>query len=391
MSSYLRILRTPGVRLPLLAGLLGAVLIGMMPLAVLLSVEQHTGSFATAGLTVGVLTAGNAAGVVAQGIAIDRLGPRPVLLVTGSACCTSLVLLVAGGPGLVLAGIAGATLPATPSSLRAAWPRLIPDKSLRASAYALHAVVFTLGGVTGPLLATTIPAPTAAVVIAATFALASATLFTTTPTARRRVTIPNHYGTDRHSGMRMLVVTNAGAGVGLGVVTVAVPAALSAHHRLGLAGLAFAVNATADLAGGLLYGARRWRTGPRHRLAIAFVAVAAGLGCLAATTGSPAGLVVAMAAAGLVAPLVGITSSALLDDVAEPGTLTGSYALLVAAGLTGAAAGTVLAARLTTRPWLALLLAATLVAAQALVVRLSRATRAAPGPSSDGRHVDDAE
>jgi predicted MFS family arabinose efflux permease len=29
----------------------------------------------------------------------------------------------------------------------------------------------------------------------------------------------------------------------------------------------------------------------------------------------------------------------LLDDIAEPGTLTGSYALLVSCGLTGSAAG----------------------------------------------------
>jgi len=35
----------------------------------------------------------------------------------------------------------------------------------------------------------------------------------------------------------------------------------------------------------------------------------------------------------------GITTTALLDDIAEPGTLTGSYALLVSCGLAGSAAG----------------------------------------------------
>jgi MFS family permease len=35
----------------------------------------------------------------------------------------------------------------------------------------------------------------------------------------------------------------------------------------------------------------------------------------------------------------GITTTALLDDVAEPGALTGSYALLVSCGLAGSAAG----------------------------------------------------
>lgn len=35
----------------------------------------------------------------------------------------------------------------------------------------------------------------------------------------------------------------------------------------------------------------------------------------------------------------GITTTTSLDDVAEPGTLTGSYALLVSCGLAGSAAG----------------------------------------------------
>ena len=281
------------------------------------------------------------------------------------------MLLVAGGPGPVLAGVAGATLPATPNSLRAVWPRLIPEKSLRAAAYALHAVVFTLGGVTGPLLVTTIPVRPVAVLIAAAVALASATLFAASPVGRDRQSTRSRFAPVAGSrGMRTLVTAGAAAGVGLGVVTVVVPAALSAHGRLGLAGPAFAVNAIADLTGGLVYGARRWRTGLPDRLAIALVAMAAGPACLAATTGSPIGLVIAMAVAGLVAPAVGITSSALLDDVAGPGALTGCYALLVCAGLAGAAVGSTVAARLTDRAWLVLLLTATLLAIQSLVVRL---------------------
>ena len=46
-----------------------------------------------------------------------------------------------------------------------------------------------------------------------------------------------------------------------------------------------------------------------------------------------------MPACGAAGAVQGITTSALLDDVAEPGTLTGSYALLVSCGLAGSSVG----------------------------------------------------
>ncbi len=50
-------------------------------------------------------------------------------------------------------------------------------------------------------------------------------------------------------------------------------------------------------------------------------------------------MLLVMPANGAAGAVQGITTSALLDDVAEPGRLTGSYALVVGCGLVGSGAG----------------------------------------------------
>jgi predicted MFS family arabinose efflux permease len=50
-------------------------------------------------------------------------------------------------------------------------------------------------------------------------------------------------------------------------------------------------------------------------------------------------MMLAVTVSGAAGAVQGITTTTLLDDVAEPGSLTGSYALLVSCGLAGSAAG----------------------------------------------------
>jgi MFS family permease len=136
--------------LPLVASFVGGGLpIGMLTLAVLLLIRSQNGSFLGAGLMAAALSVGNAVGVAVQGALIDRPGQTAVLVPASLICLSSLIGLVfaaaSGAPPALTAGLAvtgGAAIPATPSSMRALWPTLVPDPQLRLTAYALSAVSF---------------------------------------------------------------------------------------------------------------------------------------------------------------------------------------------------------------------------------------------------------
>ena len=73
MRTYGRLLRHPPTALSLLAALVGAVPIGMWPLAIVLGVLDGGGSAADAGLQAAVFGIGNAIGVVSQGALLARV------------------------------------------------------------------------------------------------------------------------------------------------------------------------------------------------------------------------------------------------------------------------------------------------------------------------------
>lgn len=108
-----------------------------------------------------------------------------------------------------------------------------------------------------------------------------------------------------------------------------------------------AAGAAGDLVGGLAYGARRWRQPLASRLVAAQGWSALASTCLALAAGSIPAMLLVMPTTGAAGAVQGITTSALLDDVAEPGKLTGSYALLVSCGLAGSGAGYAIGGTLT--------------------------------------------
>ena len=73
MRTYGRLLRHPPTALSLGAALIGAVPIGMWPLAIVLGVLDGGGTAADAGLLAAVFGVGNAAGVVMQGALLARV------------------------------------------------------------------------------------------------------------------------------------------------------------------------------------------------------------------------------------------------------------------------------------------------------------------------------
>jgi MFS family permease len=351
---YIEAVRTQGAILLLIASFIGGGLpIGMLTLAVLLLARFQSGSFLTAGIMAAALSAGNAVGVAVQGALIDRRGQTVVLVPASLVCLSSLVALVIvtahGGPRALTASLAvagGAAIPATPSSMRVLWAALVADPQLRMTAYALSAVSFTAATILGPMVVSgllLLGGPRLAVLVAAGLAGGGGILFAVTPASRRWAPAAARAPQRPHGlpgrGMRTLIAGNLAIGLAAGLSGVAVPAAAIALGAAALAGVFSAAGAAGDLCGGLVYGGRRWRPPLASRLVAAQCGSAiVGVG-LALASGSVPGMVLVMPVSGAAGAIQGITTTTLLDDVAEPGMLTGSYALLVSCGLAGSAAG----------------------------------------------------
>src|SRR4051794_21311819 len=154
----------------------------MVPLALLLMVQQQTGSYAVAGLASAVLGIASAVMAPVLGRLADRRGPRPILFTQAALYPLLLGLLVAvvlGGAAdsavIGASALAGAATPLVSGTVRALWSRV--DVRVRPTAYALDATATELVFVVGPSLVavlSVVAAPALAVALAGVLAVGGA-------------------------------------------------------------------------------------------------------------------------------------------------------------------------------------------------------------------------
>src|SRR4051794_10744261 len=240
----------------------------MVPLALLLMVQQTTGSYAIAGLA--SATHGIAMALMAPilGRLADRRGPRSVLLAQAGVyplLLAGLIAVVLGGApswaAVAASFAAGASTPLVSGTVRALWSRV--ETAMRPTAYALDAtfteMVFVAGPTTVAALAV-LATPAIAVVLAGLLATSGAVTIATSGAMRRWAPSTERAGsmlsTVLAPGMPRILASGSALMLGFGALEVAIPAFADQAGSPGMSGVLLAVWSLGSVAGGLWFAPR---------------------------------------------------------------------------------------------------------------------------------------
>lgn len=271
MRRYVEVWSSAGARTLLLSGIIGRLPISMVPLALLLLVEDATGSYAAAGLATALYGVATALVAPFLGRFADRRGPRAVLYVTGMGYPLAIAGLVAaittGLPMIVVyltAVLAGFLMPLVSSTVRALWPRVTTGRKLTA-AYALDSISVETVFVLGPTIVALSASVTTALVPLAVAAVMSAAgsfwLAGSGPARRWKPAAGSgksrFLGPLALPGIPKLLVAGGAFSLSLGIVEVALPAYSESVGMPILSGILLAVWSVGSAVGGLWFGTRQ--------------------------------------------------------------------------------------------------------------------------------------
>lgn len=367
MGHYLDVWRMPGARTLLSVGVVARLGIGMIPLALLLLVEQATGRYAVAGLASGVYAVAGAIVSPIAGRLADRIGPSPVLVVTGVVHPVALTGLVLAGQSLpwifVLTAVAGATYPPLSAAVRRAWSDLTEPgtghHALRGAAVAAETSLFELVFVLGPILVAVfvvLPGgPALALLSAALVTLVGTLWVARLAVMRHRARSAEHdeargLGPLKAPGFPALMVGVLALGLSFGAAGVVIPA-YATHHGAGegLGGVLLGIWGVGSAAGGIWFGTRRLSMPLARQFGLLLAGVSLSFLVLAFMP-SPLYLGVALVVGGAtIAPALTVGNN-LVSRLAPPGMVNEAYTWVVTVSVGASAAGGAIAGEIVDRP-----------------------------------------
>jgi len=353
-STYRHLLRLPDAARFAATAAAGRVGIAMTGLGLLLLVRARTGSYADAGAVVAAFAVAEALLGPQVARLIDRCGQTRVVPVAVTAHAAAVAgLLLGAAPPLVLAALAGATIPQLGALSTARWVALLRRRDLGAllpTAFSLESLVNALAYLAGPVLVTVLAGAVAPALGTATAGvlvvgsgLGLALQRSTSPVPGPALAAgPGRRPALLRTGFLAVVAVNLALGVHFGASQVAVTAFAAERGAPETAGVLFGISSAAGLLAGWAYGRRRWRTPAPRQLALLGAALALACGVLAATTSLPvAGA--ALLIAGAVVPPVLVLSTVLAEGHVPARSLTQALTWLNSAAAGGSAAATALA------------------------------------------------
>lgn len=325
-----------------------------MSLAIILLVRGETGSFAIAGAVEAGFAVATAISLPIQGRLIDRLGQSGILataVLLNPIALLGLILAAKSGAGTVplmaLGAACGATQAATGSAMRALWSKLIPDASLRQSAYALDAVSLEVAFIAGPLVTAALIAagsPTLAVIANGGFAAIGTLTFLLSRASRawRGDAGPaNWAGPLRSRGILALLAVEVAFGVSLGAMEISITAFATGEGSSSAAGVLIAFQAAASLIAGLWYGSRHHEAPAGERYPRICLLLAVGLVPLLFVSSIGEAIPLMIVSGFALAP-AGTVLYGLIDELAPQGTATEAFTWMITAISSGVAAGSAL-------------------------------------------------
>ncbi|MFE9823695.1 MFS transporter [Streptomyces sp. NPDC005791] len=291
---YGQLLRTPGAWTFLLPGFAARQPFAMLTIGIVLLVQHTTGSYGSAGAVAAVSGVSMALFAPQSGRLADRFGQRAVLLpgvlVHALSVGALTALALADAPLWVLALAAvptGASIPQIGPMVRARWAARLgaapgrPASPLMTTAAAFESVTDEFTFVVGPVLATALCTgvhPAAGLIAEAALTLVGGLLFaaqrSTQPTTRSAASAAEpHRSALSVPGVRVLAITFLGIGAVFGGMQVSLTAFSEEIGRPGVNGLLYGVFAAGNMLAGIACGAIAWRSSPRRRLIVGYVAL----------------------------------------------------------------------------------------------------------------------
>ncbi|HZX04212.1 MFS transporter [Kribbella sp.] len=272
-GSYRDVLLLPSALRTFVPALLGRLSYGLLPLSLLITVRQSTGSFAVAGATTAVFGV-TSLSMPYKARLVDRYSQRRVLPFLAAGASAGLLVISGTSSAVVLlllVGVTGLLAPPLGPSMRSNWRLLTDGLPLKERAYALDAVAEECLFLGGPLIAGTLIGAFAAPVAlrcSAGLMLVGTLAMVTSPVTTHTATP----ATSRHPlgplvlpGLRRILLVIMVAAAGLSTAYLCVAAVAQQAGRPGAAGYVEAAIAGGSVLGGMLWACRtHTRPWPLH-------------------------------------------------------------------------------------------------------------------------------